>query len=51
MISFFRDVRVRKLPREEVALFGDPELLFLNVNTPEDRDLAEALLRRARPLP
>lgn len=51
IVSFFRDVRVRKLPRHEVAAFGDPALLFLNVNTPEDRERAEALLRETGPMP
>jgi len=44
--SFFADVRPRLIPREEVAAFGDPELLFLNVNTPEDRARAEEAARR-----
>lgn len=44
--SFFPDVQVRTLPREVVAEFGDPDLLFLNVNTPEDRERAEAAATR-----
>ncbi len=42
VVSFFDDVRVRKIPRQVVASYGDPQLLFLNVNTPEDRERAEA---------
>lgn len=45
--SFFADVAVRTLPAELVTEFGDPELLFLNVNTPEDRERAEAAARDA----
>jgi molybdopterin-guanine dinucleotide biosynthesis protein A len=46
--SFFGDVRLRMVTSREVARFGDPGLLFLNVNTPEDRALAEAAARRER---
>jgi molybdopterin-guanine dinucleotide biosynthesis protein A len=46
VISFFPNVRLRLLPRDEVAAFGDPQQLFLNVNTPEDRERAEAAARR-----
>ncbi len=46
--SFFSDVEVRTIGEEEVANFGDPELLFLNINTPADRKRAEAALGRAR---
>lgn len=45
MIGFFDDVRVRTIPLAEVLTFGDPEILFLNVNTPEERERAEALTR------
>lgn len=46
VISFYPDVQVRKIPSDEVGAFGDPSLLFLNVNTPEDRDRAEEALLR-----
>lgn len=46
VISFFPDVRLRVIPRDEVAAFGDPALLFLNVNAPEDRVRAEEATRR-----
>jgi molybdopterin-guanine dinucleotide biosynthesis protein A len=42
VIGFYDDVRVRRLSAEAVAQFGDPALLFMNVNTPEERVLAEA---------
>ena len=42
VIAFYEDVRVARLPAEVVARFGDPALLFMNVNTPEERILAEA---------
>jgi molybdopterin-guanine dinucleotide biosynthesis protein A len=41
VISFFDDVRVARLPEEEVRRFGDPALTFMNVNTPHDLELAE----------
>lgn len=47
VISFYADVIVRTIPRRVVESLGDPALLFLNVNTPEDREQAEAALRRS----
>jgi len=42
VIAFYDDVRVARVRAETVATFGDPALLFMNVNTPEERVLAEA---------
>jgi molybdopterin-guanine dinucleotide biosynthesis protein A len=42
VVSFFDDVRVARLPAERVALHGDPSVLFMNVNSPEELLLAEA---------
>jgi molybdopterin-guanine dinucleotide biosynthesis protein A len=42
VIGFHDQVRVARLPAADVAEFGDPEWLFLNVNTPEDLARAEA---------
>jgi len=42
VVAFYDDVRVARLSAEQVAQFGDPALLFMNVNTPEERVLAEA---------
>jgi molybdopterin-guanine dinucleotide biosynthesis protein A len=47
VISFLDDVDLRLIPRDEVVDFGDPDRLFLNVNTPEDRQRAEAAARSA----
>jgi molybdopterin-guanine dinucleotide biosynthesis protein A len=44
MIAFHDDVRVQRIPIAEVRALGDPALLFLNVNTPEDAALAERFL-------
>ena len=41
VVSFFDDVRVERLPAPQVRRFGDPEILFMNVNTPDDLALAE----------
>ena len=41
VISFFEDVRVERVPEHEVRRFGDPAVLFMNVNTPDDLALAE----------
>jgi molybdopterin-guanine dinucleotide biosynthesis protein A len=42
VIAFYDDVCVARLRAEAVAAFGDPALIFMNVNTPEERVLAEA---------
>jgi molybdopterin-guanine dinucleotide biosynthesis protein A len=44
IVSFFDDVPLRILDFETVRGLGDPTRIFLNVNRPEDRDLAERLL-------
>lgn len=41
VVGFFDDVRVRRLPVDEVARHGDPARLFLNVNAPDDLLVAE----------
>jgi molybdopterin-guanine dinucleotide biosynthesis protein A len=43
MISFHDDVRIRRIPLATVSRFGDPGVLFMNVNTPQDRDVANKL--------
>ncbi len=42
VIGFFDDVRVERLPYDVVVRHGDPAMIFMNVNTPEDLGLAEA---------
>ncbi len=42
-IGFHPSVRVGRLPLEEVSRFGDPALLFYNVNTAEELAEAEAM--------
>lgn len=41
VIGFYDDVRVVHLPAAEVARFGDPDVMFLNVNTPDELGQAE----------
>ena len=41
VIGFFDQVRVARLLVDEVRSFGDPERLFMNVNTPGELALAE----------
>ncbi len=43
VIGFHDDVRVSVLPAADVARYGDPQRLFMNVNTPDDRAAAERL--------
>ena len=42
VIGFFDDVRVARIGYDIVARHGDPAMIFMNVNTPEDLGLAEA---------
>jgi molybdopterin-guanine dinucleotide biosynthesis protein A len=44
-IGFHRDVRITRLPREAVLQYGDPDVLFFNVNTADDLVRAERLCR------
>ncbi len=41
VVSFLEQVKVERLPEREVRRFGDPAVLFMNVNTPDDLALAE----------
>lgn len=44
-IAFHSDVRVARLGREHVLQYGDPDVLFFNVNSPSDLERAESLCR------
>ncbi len=44
-IAFHGGVRAVRLPRERVLQYGDPGVLFFNVNTPADLSRAESLCR------
>jgi molybdopterin-guanine dinucleotide biosynthesis protein A len=48
VIAFYEDVRVLRLDANEVRRFGDPAMLFMNVNTPEERVRAESIESEAR---
>lgn len=41
VIGFFDQVRVTRLVAEEVRRYGDPDRLFMNVNSPSELALAE----------
>jgi molybdopterin-guanine dinucleotide biosynthesis protein A len=49
MIGFLDDVRTRRVPLSVVRSFGDPTHIFLNVNTPHDRAVADRLVRGDEP--
>jgi hypothetical protein len=51
MSGFWPEVRVHRLAPSELADLGDPELLFLNVNTPADLERARAAAATGRVLP
>jgi molybdopterin-guanine dinucleotide biosynthesis protein A len=43
MIGFHDQVQIHALPLEQVRTFGEPDVLFMNVNTPDERDRAELI--------
>lgn len=42
VVAFHEHVRTLRIPHADVATFGDPALMFRNVNTPDDLADAEA---------
>jgi molybdopterin-guanine dinucleotide biosynthesis protein A len=48
MISFHGDVRVHRIPLDVVRTFGDPAVLFMNMNTPADRAAAARIVGESR---
>jgi len=44
-IGFHRDIRLVRLERTRVLQYGDPDVVFFNVNTPADLSRAEQLCR------
>ena len=44
-VGFHEEIRLARLPRERVLQYGDPGVVFFNVNTPQDLTRAEALCR------
>jgi molybdopterin-guanine dinucleotide biosynthesis protein A len=45
LIAFHRDVRIERVPLDGVRTFGDPDIMFMNMNTPADRTKADNILR------
>lgn len=45
IVGFFPDVRVLEIPETEVARYREPEIVFMNVNTPEELERARTLVR------
>lgn len=43
MIGFHDEMRVVRIPYAEVQAIGDPGVLFMNVNTPEELEAARAI--------
>jgi len=42
VVAFFDDVSVARLPFDDVQRFGDPAIMFMNVNSPEELALANS---------
>jgi molybdenum cofactor guanylyltransferase len=51
VVGFFDEVTVIRVPTEAVEPFVDPQVAFMNLNTPEDLARARALWDRRRPEP
>ena len=49
VLDLFDDVRVLAVAEEEVARHRAPEIVFMNVNTPEDLERSRALLASLEP--
>src|SRR5262245_53908126 len=45
--GFFEDVRVLEISEEEIARVAPAEVVFMNVNTPEELDRARVVIREA----
>jgi molybdopterin-guanine dinucleotide biosynthesis protein A len=50
IVGFYDDVRVLSIPAGEVARFRAPEVVFMNVNTPEELEAARLLLPALEPV-
>lgn len=48
IVSFYPDVKTRFMGINEIELFGDPEKMFFNVNTPVDLDMAKVMAGREK---
>jgi molybdenum cofactor guanylyltransferase len=48
IVGFFESVRVVELAEAVLSTYGDPDVLFMNVNTPEELERARAIEARAR---
>ncbi|MEK7879806.1 MAG: molybdenum cofactor guanylyltransferase [candidate division NC10 bacterium] len=44
IVGFFDKVRVREIPADDVARYRDPEICFMNVNTPEELTRSREIL-------
>ena len=51
IVGFYDDVRVLTIGEDEVARHRAPEVVFMNVNTPEDLEAARGLLPTLEPGP
>jgi molybdopterin-guanine dinucleotide biosynthesis protein A len=47
MVGFHGAVRTLRIPLSTVRQYGDPDRIFLNLNTPADRDAADRWLNEA----
>jgi molybdopterin-guanine dinucleotide biosynthesis protein A len=49
IVGFYDEVRVLSIPASEVARYRAPEVVFMNVNTPEELEMARVLLPALEP--
>jgi molybdopterin-guanine dinucleotide biosynthesis protein A len=51
IVGFYDEVRVLSIPAGEIARYRAPEVVFMNVNTPEELEAARVLLPALEPGP
>jgi molybdenum cofactor guanylyltransferase len=51
IIGFYDEVRVLAIPATDIARHRSPDVVFMNVNTPEELDAARTLLPALEPSP
>jgi molybdopterin-guanine dinucleotide biosynthesis protein A len=47
LVAALSSVRTERIPLSRVRRFGEPEVIFLNVNTPDDHRRALEIVQRA----
>ena len=43
--NFFKKIKLKEISEEEILSFGDPKILFMNINTQEDLIKVKRMLK------